>query len=319
MNINDLKEQLQFFTQEDIGIIVYFVLKNNNDITIRTADIDNQQALPELKTLFINSIQRQIIDPENIHVMNISESDERNNTIYQYDLEEIPTELSVISAILENPRQSIFNFTQDNIRNIKGYIIMLGDTENKLLLYKQHYAISLIRRDSLLFYKANERFVRLNEDLIRLDDSFQFFSINGNLFIKDLDKLEKFFGFHDVIKREAILSIKNIEDSSILEDVEVLRESIEKITFARKLTRLATNSPVLGTIPVQTIIEFTKNYPALTGKLKYSQDGRKIRLDTKASQELFVKLLNDDFLKSELTNLYYDSLAKDKIQEDLAG
>ena len=37
-------------------------------------------------------------------------------------------------------------------------------------------------------------------------------------------------------------------------------------------------------------------------------------LDTKTSKQLFIKLLNDDFLTSELTRLYYDSLAKDFIE-----
>ena len=109
------------------------------------------------------------------------------------------------------------------------------------------------------------------------------------------------------------------EQFGILEDADVLRDSIEDIAFARKLTKLSSNSPVLGQIPVPTIIEFTKSYPALTGKLKYSEDGRKIRLDTKASQKLFVKLLKDDFLKSELTNLYYDSLAKNKLEQNAEG
>ena len=41
-----------------------------------------------------------------------------------------------------------------------------------------------------------------------------------------------------------------------------------------------------------------------------------ISLHTKKSKDLFVKLLNDDFLTSELTRLFYDSLAKDGILEE---
>ena len=44
-----------------------------------------------------------------------------------------------------------------------------------------------------------------------------------------------------------------------------------------------------------------------------NEDGKKIRLDTKVSKTAFIKLLNDDFLRSELTELYYASVAKDNV------
>lgn len=43
---------------------------------------------------------------------------------------------------------------------------------------------------------------------------------------------------------------------------------------------------------------------------------KKIRLDTKASKNAFIKLLNDDYLRSNLTNQEYDSIAKDRIDTD---
>ena len=46
---------------------------------------------------------------------------------------------------------------------------------------------------------------------------------------------------------------------------------------------------------------------------KYSDDGSTIRLDTKKSKAAFIKLLNDAFLRSELTKEYYEARAKDNI------
>ena len=60
-------------------------------------------------------------------------------------------------------------------------------------------------------------------------------------------------------------------------------------------------------------MRFSQTHPALRNKLRY--DSGKFVLDTKVSKNLFIKLLNDDFLTSELTRLYYDSIAKDNIQE----
>ena len=47
--------------------------------------------------------------------------------------------------------------------------------------------------------------------------------------------------------------------------------------------------------------------------MKYNDSQTKFHLDTKVSKNLFIKILNDDLLTSELTKLYYDSLAKDDI------
>ena len=108
--------------------------------------------------------------------------------------------------------------------------------------------------------------------------------------------------------------IENIEAADIVEDVTVLSNRLDDISFSRKLVRSASSSPVLGKIPNQTIIAFTHSHPALKGKFKYSEDGSKLNLKTKNSQNLFLKLLNDDYLQSELTNRYYDSMAKDSVE-----
>ena len=58
-------------------------------------------------------------------------------------------------------------------------------------------------------------------------------------------------------------------------------------------------------------MEFTKTTLELTGKFKYSEDGTKIRLDIKKSEDAFLKLTNGAFLWSELTEQYYEASAKD--------
>jgi hypothetical protein len=97
-------------------------------------------------------------------------------------------------------------------------------------------------------------------------------------------------------------------------DTAVLTSRLDDISFSRKLVRTARSSPVLGVIPNARVIEFVNTHPALRGKFRLSDDGSKLKLDTKVSQDLFLKLLNDDFLQSELTKRYYASLAKDSLE-----
>lgn len=321
MTIEELKDELNYFQEQSVGIIMYFVLKGSgqDELIIKKVDIDSEEALPALKKQFLNSIAEQVIFKVDLDVMDISSADERKNVVYEYDLDEVPQQLKVINEILENENQANFNFKNDALGDLKSYIILIGDTKKKLALYKHHYPISLMKRDRFFLKQSEERFIKFEDDLIRIDDNFQFFSVNGTLFIKDIDKLEKFYGFQDVIKKKATESIDLIDKEGLLEDIEVLKDDVENIAFARKLTKIMGERLVLGKVPRETIIEFTKTNKFLKGKLKYSADGNKIILDTKKSKELFLKLLNDDFLRSELTDAYYASLAKDKLSSEIAN
>ena len=48
--------------------------------------------------------------------------------------------------------------------------------------------------------------------------------------------------------------------------------------------------------------------------MRYNEDETQFNLDTRVSKDLLIKILNDDLLTSELTKLYYDSLAKNEIE-----
>ncbi|WP_346064752.1 Kiwa anti-phage protein KwaB-like domain-containing protein, partial [Lacrimispora amygdalina] len=152
-----------------------------------------------------------------------------------------------------------------------------------LVLFKQSFnglGKSPKQEHLMLHKKSDERLVRVSEDILKIDSSFQYMAIEEDIYIKDLDKLEKFFGVHNIIKKEASKSIEEIKKIGLVEDVQVLKDNIENISFARKLIKIAENSPVIGVIPNEVIIEFSQSHPALKNKLKYSSDNKQIRLDT---------------------------------------
>ena len=100
----------------------------------------------------------------------------------------------------------------------------------------------------------------------------------------------------------------------ILDNIEVLNDELDDITFARKLTRVYKDSRVLGKVSNQAIIEFSKRHNYFKNNpLKLTASKDKFVLDTKKSKETFIKLMNDDLLTSQLTNFDYESLAKNDI------
>lgn len=319
MNTEDLKEKLKYFRENVVGIQLYFLVEKTQNLELRLADIDDEdkESLPMIKKMFLEQLSKEIIDNDDMTVMKLSTADSRDKTIYQYDISEKPDEFLLMQEVLQNKKYSNFNFSEESLTDIKGYLILIGDSKKKIVLYKQHYGIFIYKQEHLMLHKkSDERLVRVSEDILKIDSSFQYMAIEEDIYIKDLDKLEKFFGVHNIIKKEASKSIEEIKKVGLVEDVQVLKDNIENISFARKLIKIAENSPVIGVIPNEVIIEFSQSHPALKNKLKYSSDNKQIRLDTKVSQDLFIQLLSDSFLRSDLTKKYYSSKAKDMVKDD---
>ena len=208
-----------------------------------------------------------------------------------------------------------FNFKKDDLGHLFGYIIRIGDWESGILLFKKHYPISLIKRGSFLLRPSNQRFEKLSgEDIIRLNNDVQLLRIGDTILVLDLNMLERSMGFSELIKQAANESIDAIKKLDILEDIEVLQDTLEVPSFARKLSKIQKSSPIFRlNISKEAILEFTKTTPELAGKFKYNEDGTKIRLDTQKSKISFLKLMNDAFLHSKLTKQWYDATAKDDL------
>lgn len=314
MNKVELNQSLDFLNnpEGELQVIVYAYF---GEQIVKKLDIKFEDLLP-IRDLFVNAVNREIITQEEFSVIALSTADERANCFYEYDLE-LPDDLRILQTIIGNDEIEIFNFENDAFADIDALVIVLADTNNEISLYKKLSSVEVLGRGGYLLWKSNQRLERFNEQMLRVSNSFQILQVAGNTIIIDLKAIEKNFGFYDVIKREAIIGLNAINDMGIVSNIETLNELIENVSFARKLTKIARNSPVIQRrIPNIDIINFSKNHPAMRNKMRYTPDGTQFTLDTKVSKDLFVKLLNDDFLTSELTKLYYDSLAKDNITNE---
>ncbi|MCA0233216.1 MAG: DUF4868 domain-containing protein [Bacteroidetes bacterium] len=312
MNKEQLLARLKYFLdpKNGIGATLYFVLNQEGETIIRFADIENE-AKKELKERFLEYITDKLINNEELYYQNISDADDRKNVVYRYDIEERPASLNILNDILLNEDQPHFLFNQNSFTNLQGYLITIGNEGNKIALYKKHHPVNLLKRDRFLLIPSNQRLVQLQDDAIAIDRSFDFMLLDDNLIVLKLSILERFFGFEEVIRNQAQNTISLIKANELLEDIEQINEIAHSMATARKLMKVR-NSPVLN-VPVNSVINFIRNHPELTGKINFNEDGTKISLDTGVSKRLFLKLLNDDYLFSQLTELQYDSHTKDKL------
>lgn len=315
MNADELKAALQVFYDnvDEIGVSVYAILKKQDGIEPKKLDIE-AASLQGLKELFINSLRENISNRADLSVLNLSTSDERTDAVYVYDLE-LPNELTAIDAVLESDDLPMLDLSDDSLSSIKALLIEIGNNVGQMVLYKNMTPVNIFGRASFFLKKSNHRLERLDDEFLRVSPGFQLLRIKDKLLVTDLGMIEKSFGFHEVIKREAAAGISAIKTIGLVENIEILYELLDEVKYARRFTKIAKASPVLKAgIDNQRIINFCKTFPKLAGRIRFNGQENKIVLDTKVSKDLFIKLLMDDYLTSELTNYHYESVAKDSAE-----
>ncbi|MGD7046148.1 anti-phage protein KwaB [Jeotgalibacillus proteolyticus] len=316
MNKQELVDNIKVFIDHNTELIseIFFILKSDAGDIIKRADIEGS-AQTSLKDEFIKNLNTRILSNEELSFLPITNYDERKNVLFKYDLGEIPKGLNILNDINNKEDFPLFSFNNDRLEDVTGIVILNHLNGNTLISYKRNFPINLYKRDSrgvpLIKWGNETRFKEMSEDIIRIYPDFDFFQLNDELYIRNLNILEKYFNFHDIIKITAEKAVDKIEKANLIDENESIREMIQDLTYARKLAKIESSSPVLNNVSTETIIKFVDSFPTLKGKFEYNDDKTRIKLKTKNSKKLFLKLLNDDYLQSQLTELHYESLAKE--------
>lgn len=314
MNLEELKEKIGTIVQmEGIGLNVYFLLSIGEEKILKRADI-----IENVKSNLIEAYKvalTHMIEDEDVAIINLSAADDRKTVIYNYDLEQKPGVfdhfVTIKNSTVENPIP-VFSFNADDLVNLEGYFVSIGDFENNIILYRKQMTVNLFKQGKIYIVKGhNTQFEQIDKEFLRIDTKIDVLNMDDSILINNISILERHYEFKDIIEREAGASLANIEELDILGNIEVLQERVSDPAFARKLSKISTQSPVF-TLQKKTILGFVKSHKVLSKTLKIESE--QIRLDTKKSQNFFLKLMNDDFLHSQLTDYDYMTPAKDKLE-----
>lgn len=316
MTLEELRTKIESIVQmEALGLNVYFLLDTAQGQIIKRANIiENVKA--NLVTAYRDSLN-QVVANEDLTMIDLSAADDRKTAIYLYDLEEQPAVFTCFENIQNDNEENpipLFEFDIDNLADLEGYFISIGDFENNVILYRKQIPINLFRQGKIYLVKGHDtQFDKIDKEFLRIDTKIDVLSVDDSIIINNISILERHYEFRAIIEHEAEASLENINGLDILENIEVLQERVSDTAFARKLSRISITSPVFN-LPTEHIMQFVRNHHILGNEFRYSDDETKILLDTKKSQNFFLRLMNDDFLHSELTNFDYMTPAKDRLQ-----
>jgi hypothetical protein len=315
----DARIAFLFAANNPIGIKLYIVLESEGNTLIRFADISNDVAT-DLLAQFQGYIENKFQNNPELNYAPITEADDSTNSVYHYNINGQPELLKPLYDVNaaeiftlqdgENPAFENFSFADDDLKKIKAFVICLGNEANKVVLYKKHYPISLMKRGSYYGLIPSEtRMEKFSDNVIKINESVEFMLVENELVVFSIKTFQNAFGYDQIIRAKAEENLLVIEGVNILVDIGVLRELAAELKYAKKIMSIRHHSPVLN-IPFNDIKDFVKAHPKLKNIIKFNNGETRINLESRSSKELFIKILNDDFLKSELTQLLYDSQKK---------
>lgn len=317
MTLEQIRNKLSFLNDASVhtSLSMYLILKNGD---IRFANLE-EVVRNELKNKFLTYLHGRINNDGELNYCNLTDYTDRRNTVCYYDLPEPLPGLQPLNLVTTQEQQQEFSFINDDFSNIEGFVFLIGNETNKISLYKKHYPLSLIKRDSSFIglRKSETGLVRLESDIIKVNETFEFLQVDNQVVVFSIKSLESGFGYTGILMRAAKTKFDLIQEAELIENVEELEELIQDKKFAKKIIKIKANTPVLA-LPFDKLKMFILGHPKLKRRLKFNNAQDKIKFHSKTSKELFLKLLSDSYLKSELTDLLYETDEKEQLSNEEA-
>lgn len=317
MTLSQFQESLlNIINIDGIGLNMFFLLQGEDNLILKRANII-EDVKDELQRSYLSQL-RYYATEEELSLMNLSAADDRRSAIYNYDLEEKPGIFEYFDDLMDTSKPladyPVFNFINDDLSDLEGYFVRIGDQDSKLVIYRKQMPINLFKRGKIYLVKGHEtQFTKIDQEFLRIDTKIDVINLIGEQIITNINILERHYEFTEIIMNEATASLESIAELDLLDNLDVLTERVSDVRFARKLAKLSTTSPVF-TLERIRILQFARQHASLRSSFKFDAVNGKIILDTKKSQEQFLKLMNDDYLHSQLTDFDYVTPAKDKVE-----
>jgi hypothetical protein len=302
-SIDDLRVAMKAVMQGGINFTLHLGVDDGNGLVYYKADLE-AQSTAGIATDFLTPLNHWF-NSEDLAVVPLSGIDQREEVLYHYDLNDEPKGFSSIAAVLPDA-QPLFSFSDYSLADIKSIVIKVAVVGHVLLFFKHVYPVSLVRQSSILMMRAGNRLTKLDNDILKLTSGFDVLFYEDEYYINGFKKFEKAFKFDAIEQKVRADATAAIIALGICDDLS--SHLANGSAPARDYIRVA-KSDVLN-LPAATILAHAAG---LQGKTKLKIVGGKIQLTSKQSVKVFMKMLNDDYLRSGLTNYDYDTLAKNKL------
>ena len=307
MTTSEMKTSIQNIIDNEYGILIYALLNNIGTLSVVKFIPDDN--LGRSIAGMLERILKDTFLNEDVVLDSVENIDNNQNVFYeilQKDEYRPFAFLNTFSTVTES-------YSEHNIDQIMGFLFRLNVDDQAIWLYQQITYPQMIKRSKNIYAMlANDNiYTLLDRDVLKIESKIDCVIIGDSIITKKIDLMQRCFHFEEYIRKEANETIRLIEERGIVDNLCRLVALGDKktLTNAKKLMK-AKRSPVLR-MRKDVLMSKLNNLPRYKDKWRI-QDG-KILIQNQNEALEFLKMLNDDILRSELTDTEYDSSVKTEL------
>lgn len=284
-------------------------------------EVDSQPRLKKflidenLRNQLIKMLDKEVRDrylTDDIEIDSSDNIEDKRRVLYEFQQTETYAPFGIINGWREVSEQ----YVEADQKHLRGLLFRVNRNDDDIWIYQRMYNVSLVKRSKSLLATVGKTntYVLMDSDVLRIDPRIDVLVMGSVFYSSNIALLQKSFGFDSHIRSEAEKTIQLIDELGVVSDTEKIMAFGDKETLsnAKKLMK-AKNSPVLKMEKKDLLMKLRK-HPRYKDKFKIQNN--QILINSQRDAGEFIKMLNDDILRSELTDREYDSPSK-KILEPL--
>lgn len=213
-------------------------------------------------------------------------------------------------TFVENADQIAVEFSMSEQVQLKGFVFKFNLNDTCFLAFQKIYGVSFMSpSNSILTFWNKNIYEVLNSDILRISSAVDVIIINSTIIVKNMSVLQNDFGFERKVRSDAEQAITSIEAIGIIANSAKLHSFVSKakLTNAKKFMKVK-NSPVMR-MAKNVLAEKIKAHKRYSGMFTFDADNQIVIKSEKDVGKL-LSMLNDDYLRSDLTDSEYDSPSK---------
>ena len=303
------KEEIQasiqsiMFTDAPCGITMFACLRTESGCRAKKIKATDK-LLSRTKDKLSNRINSTYLadDAEYSSSDNIADN---KNEFYEI----ISTESYSPFAFLKEADNCTEYYSENDREQLSGFFFRINLNDQFFWIYQHIYSVSRIDRSKNIIARlVKDVYEEIDSDIVQIDSRADIIIFPSSIITDKIDLMQRSFGFERYIRTEAKKTIEIIRNLDIVIGLEKIAalENKNKPTNAKKLLK-AKNSPVLR-MEKGDLMNKLRAHSRYKSMFKF--EGNQIVINSQKDAAAFIKMLNDDIVRSELTGQEYDSSIK---------
>jgi hypothetical protein len=312
MERNQINESLELINNPDYSIQIFIL--DQPEITDKGLTVDFYKAhlddeLPkDIRALFFPVIKKKLISKEySIQPYDPALTPDKD-VVWTQESYNVPFFNLFHKLIQDAPEDNWYNSTKLKYDDIWAYWIKVYGKGNTFYIIKKVTASKVLKTGGkLALIFKDDVFKNLNTDVLTMDGTFDAIFFNDTLMFENKQNFEKALLYQQVKQEVAEATLNDISQIGLVEDFDKVKEFLKDDYHSINKLNKIKERPYFKTLTFATCKQIIQDYNI---KIDIDEANGKFNLTTKEQAKLFIKLLNDDFLISEMTNAKYDATSK---------